>query len=692
MNKNIAFLKTSTQSLTTIVLNGLTILLPLAVLPLSDNFLVDSKFTILFCAALVVFALWAINTATKKSLQITLSPFVGPVTLLGISTIASIVMNRGYVVEHLIGFGGAYIALVLLTIFGSSIIQYKDSKHFLHLLAIPAVLLSLLTGAEMLGYGPSRIFNLLLKTQFPSSPIFSLSGSPLVTAQLLFVVLVGIAATAFMSKGAKKFLPIYGGASLILLAGMAINAYTLYIAQKTTPVFLPFGISAAIALDSLKELRFALFGFGPESFSQVYLLFKPAWLNTTNLWNVQFNQSSNVPLTLISTLGLLGLASWVFLIVQAVRRWLVKTDESIPAAAIFFAATFLQLIFPANVVLLTVQFLALIFWIAAEKNNLKDVQLHAFTVHIIKSGNETQRVPQHSNAMVYVVGIINLIIVGTLAYLIGTNTLAQFFTFQSNLAANNNNALSVYQLQQSAIFFNPYYDVYRRKYSLTNMLIATALSENTEAKADPQQVLALVQQSIREGKTAVLLDPRDSSNWLNLARIYNTLIGTAEQAEQWSAESYQQAIALAPNDPILNLELGGVLYRVGAFQDATTIFERTALLKQDWPNAFYNLANAYKQLKAYDRALAAYQQTLLLLPSDSTEYGKVKAEIDEMQKMVQSGQSTKTGGTQTQGSTQQTTPPPAAELSAPTASSPAKPALNKEAVETLQNSDIQPQQ
>ena len=177
------------HSVVLITLLGTAILLPLLILPLSDNFLLNSKFFIVFIAAFVMFLLWSLYTAAKKTVQLTLSPFFAPVCVLAILSLVSVVLNNTYIVSSLVNYGGLFIALAILFVTGSSLLTQKESKVFVHALILPGLLLSVFTFAELLGWGPSRIFNGLLSTQFPNSPLFSVSGSPLIAAEFLFVLL-----------------------------------------------------------------------------------------------------------------------------------------------------------------------------------------------------------------------------------------------------------------------------------------------------------------------------------------------------------------------------------------------------------------------------------------------------------------------------------------------------------------------
>ncbi len=653
MKEVVKFLNAKLENFVYFLVLGTAVLLPIILLPLSDNFLITSKFYLVFAVTIIIVLAWTIFVLLKKSVQFTLSPFVLPLLALAIVTLISLFASTQYPAAQLMGFGGLYVALAVLVILTTSIISQKQSKILIDALTIPALILSVATGAELLGWGPSRVINILLKTQFPNSPIFSLSGSPLITLQFLIMVLAGIIALRFASK--KKLSPFYILSGAIILAGIFANGYTIYQAQKTVPIFMPFGAAWSIALDCLKTVRTSLIGFGPDNYSKVYLLFKPQWMNTTSAWSVQFLQANNLPFTLLGTIGLLGLLAWLFLVIQAVRTAIKPNTSTLSVAVVFFAGIILELFFPPNALILSIQALALIFWVLGEKHLFKDMQLHAFTVHFVKADGEPQRVPHHSNSMAYITALVSSVVVAALLYYFVPAMVGEFLIFEGEMAAARNQAVNVYNFQRDAITWNPYYDLYRRKYSATNMAIALAINNAKDNNPDKDKVVTLIQQSIQEALAAKVLDNQNSFNWLNLGRIYNNLIGVADQADQLTIQAYSNAITLAPNDPVLQLELGGILLRTGKYTQAAQVFDHVTALKPDWPNAYYNSALAYRQLQQFDKAIVLYQKTLSLLDSTSEDYAKVKAELDDVQKQLTAKQTAKP--TSSPSSTSSTAPP-----------------------------------
>ena len=74
------------------------------------------------------------------------------------------------------------------------------------------------------------------------------------------------------------------------------------------------------------------------------------------------------------------------------------------------------------------------------------------------------------------------------------------------------------------------------------------------------------------------------------------------------------------------------------WDDAIRQFQLAASLKEDYANAYYNLGHALENKGDLQNALQAYQAVAQLV-SDNPENSKtIKAEIDALQKKIESGQ------------------------------------------------------
>jgi len=145
-------------------------------------------------------------------------------------------------------------------------------------------------------------------------------------------------------------------------------------------------------------------------------------------------------------------------------------------------------------------------------------------------------------------------------------------------------------------------------------------------------VSQLIQQSIREGKIAIQLDPGDVRNWEQLAVIYRALINVADGSKDWTITAYSEAIRRDPINPLLRLDLGGVFYSLKDWDNAIRTFQTAVSLKPDYANAYYNLALALEQAGKLTDAAKAMQAAVQNLDAKSPDYEAAVAKFEELAK------------------------------------------------------------
>jgi len=369
---------------------------------------------------------------------------------------------------------------------------------------------------------------------------------------------------------------------------------------------------------------------GPDNYIKAFNLYKPQWLNNGPLWNVQFSQGANLPLTILVTLGIFGLIAWLLFALAVVKQSKQINKASRPIHTMLVTTLLMQLFLPVNVVMIVFQAILVIFWVASEKD-----RFHSYSLNL--NGLVSKVAIFKKRPGVISRGIIGLVTIASvgLLYLTLQASYSSFLMYKSSKAASTNDFVSAYSLQQTAIKLNPYLDSSRRKYAITNIVIAAAISQKTDlTEEDKERFATLIQQAIREGKAAIFLDGNDVTNWQTLAQVYQTLIGVADNSEEWSIRSYADAIKLAPNNPQLRVTLGGVFFNAKEYGEALRFFDQAATLKPDYANAYYNAANTFKMLREFEEAKIAYQKTLILLQPDSDDYLRAADELQLLEEIA----------------------------------------------------------
>ncbi|MDP1709485.1 MAG: tetratricopeptide repeat protein, partial [Candidatus Komeilibacteria bacterium] len=331
------------------------------------------------------------------------------------------------------------------------------------------------------------------------------------------------------------------------------------------------------------------------------------------------------------------LALFWSVVVKASRLWQDSTlNPVVHGASLALIILFVSLaLLPGNLVIF---FLLIVLLAITEKTETKTKDLGQL------------------GGFIYPLMVFPLVIWGGLLYLGYRQVLANHYYYQSIVAAAANDGIKTYNLQSKAIGADPSSPAYRWAYAQTNLALANAIaSQATKDKplTDEQRnnISQLIQQTINEAKSTVALDPRSAAAWENLAATYRSLINFAQGADQWSIDSYQQAIALDPLNPRLRLDFGSLYYGQKKYDLAANLFSQAVSLKSDYANAHYNLAAALKELGQYQLAANAYQNTLSLVPVDSQDFTTVNSELEAIKKYLPTPTPTPPDQTNTQSET-----------------------------------------
>jgi putative glycosyltransferase (TIGR04372 family) len=136
--------------------------------------------------------------------------------------------------------------------------------------------------------------------------------------------------------------------------------------------------------------------------------------------------------------------------------------------------------------------------------------------------------------------------------------------------------------------------------------------ERGERLARTRDALNRLDASAALGELAPLLGHPDSEV-LHLTAIARLQMHQASAAR----DLLQQAIAMAPQNPNLHVDLSTVLLEVGARAEAVQALQRALELAPDHGIAHYNLGNLYLQQDLLDQADEHYVQAERLLPEDA---------------------------------------------------------------------------
>src|SRR3990172_297592 len=562
---------------------------------------------------------FALRTLLSGRLKLSVSNFDVPIIILALSYLVSAIIKTPNKMEAFLFPGTTTVILAgtfLFFILGWSGISKKAVAACLFVSATLAGAVSLLAISGILAKIPQL-------PAFVKDASFSPIGGLLPQAIFLGLVLpLGIALLFSERQPTKKLF--YGVSLAVVALSLALSVYNLLPGKPLSPALSGFDTSWAVSTETLKQSP--LLGIGPGNYLTAFNRFRPISYNATNLWAVRFTSARDFVLTLVSEVGLLGLAAFILLVWQVVltlKRELpglkinLETLDSGIAFSLALAVISL-FVFPANIALIVATYVVL--FLAAKS--------HEVSLNLLAAGESaSSRLPAAVVTLPFIAGIL------AFGYF-GGRVVAAEVTFKNALdALGRNDGKLTYDTMRQAIVLNPYVDRYHSSYAQVNLALARSLAQKKDiTDADRTTVAQLIQQAIREGKATVTLNPQRSGSWELLARTYQSVMSFAQGADNFTIQSFDQAVALDPINPNLRIALGGVYYALGKYDDAVKVFELAVLSKPDLANAHYNLAAAYREKGEIDKAIAQINAVLSLVSKDSKDYEVAKAELDNLEK------------------------------------------------------------
>ena len=603
----------------------------LLAVPATNAFVSDTKTFVAVFGALGVSVLFVLSSLKKRVFEFTLNPLMVSILFFLVAVLAATFLSSAYPVENLLAMGGVLIAANVTTLLGGSILPKRVVEPVLKTFAITGAALSVLSTLQAVGVGPSALVNLLFP-QFglPNTLAFNLAGSSFVAVQFLAVTLVGLVAYIVQKKHIST---VFAVTLPMIVIGMLVLGWSLLPGKPGFMQLPPLNAGWSVALDTIRSPRAALIGVGSGGYSNAYSTFKPVWTNQTIHWSTIYNQAANAPLTLLTTAGFFGLAAWVLLAAKSMKTIKTAAAEHSPLAYMVAATFVLQLFLPLNTVLITIQAVLLAALIAAERDKYSVVRLHALSVTVVP---RTQ-IPaaRETNVGMYTGAGVALVVITALLYVTGRSYASFVVQHQAAQAGLKDDAIAVYELQQQAITLNPYYDTFRREFAVTNLLIASALANKSDiTEAETTQVGELLQQAVREARSATILDENDSQNWATLANIYSNMVGISEDATEWAVQAYVAAIETNPTDPGLRVQLGNTFVGQEAYGQAASIFQQAVSIKPDFGPSLYSLATTLVRLEDWMGAQAAYNAIVPLLSPEGDEYETIMEELELVNERV----------------------------------------------------------
>jgi len=363
--------------------------------------------------------------------------------------------------------------------------------------------------------------------------------------------------------------------------------------QETALGFKP---SVAVSREVIKKN--SILGSGPGTFAQDFSLYRPAEFNQSPYWQVRFDKSASQILELAATSGLPAALSYflivslmiyanIILFVKYLKNSLSFDRENYNLISaiftVFILLFFAQLFFAANTVL-NFSFwlffgLSAAFWQARNQSLFKE--------KVIKLNESALFFRTARLALFFAAALWLALAVFEIKFYA-----ADIF---ASRGANREKNLTL------AVKLNP--DRANYAIALAKFYLNRAKNQARGEQKDNNIIQADISRAIDTAKQAVVTAPNSVQTQETLGMIYRDIRPLTIGSEPWAVDSFSQALALEPTNPVLAAELAKAYLNVNDAEKAEKYFNLALNLKPDYYDAKFGLAKVYLKEKKDAEAL-----------------------------------------------------------------------------------------
>ena len=332
-------------------------------------------------------------------------------------------------------------------------------------------------------------------------------------------------------------------------------------------VFIKHKTGAEIALSSFRESP--LLGSGPASFGNVYKKYRPEDLGDFSL--VNFNESTSFFLTLASTTGILGVLSFLFLVISGLIMFfkemtlIIKNSEkrsnvhsylglSIGVGWLFLTIALFLYFVNLSVLMLWWFFFSLLVSISFLNRSKEE-----------KEASEIVTTSQNPKTSFFFSFGFVLVIIGFIAvvYLQSQKYIAAAYYNQALKASGQENDIQKSADRMSkAVSLDPNRDIFFRDLAMIHLALAKekiiekGLNNLTAEEANfVSSRFTSALQALNQAKN---LNPSNSDNFVAVASLYEEFIVIKKDSGEDAIENYQKAIELDPKNPNIYQSMANV--------------------------------------------------------------------------------------------------------------------------------------
>ena len=363
--------------------------------------------------------------------------------------------------------------------------------------------------------------------------------------------------------------------------------------------------------------NYPILGSGVETFAFSYYQFKPLEHNLVSEWDFLYNKAHNEYLNFLATCGIVGLVSYItlilFIVIVFLKKIFVKTSKNIKGVKIVHKNVIFNIallsgflsILVTNFFGFSVSVIALLFFL-----------FPAISFSLEEEIDNLNKDDINLRQKLKILGIILLSI--TMISKIVNYWLADFNYARSQISKDSEEYFEGQKYAFNSIKLSPHEPLYWNELSQINANLAVYYSENN----NPQDAETISVSAISEAKNAIAMSGANVNLKRDLASIYIKLTAIDSNYIQDAIKTLNEAIIQAPTDAKLMYNLGLAYIRIGDLENAQKTFSDTIKIKENYRNAHFALGLVYYDLGQKDLAKKQMEYILININLNDIEAKK----------------------------------------------------------------------
>ncbi len=372
-----------------------------------------------------------------------------------------------------------------------------------------------------------------------------------------------------------------------------------------------------------------LFGSGPGTWIYDYSKHRSVGVNLSQFWTIRFERSISTVLTLLPTIGIVGMALWIILIISGIAKSAShllreRNDDLWQAYLTVFTAW------------ITSVFIAFFY-----NYNFSHHFVFWFLLALLSSlvaSNSVAWDAKKSAANSAVLSLIFLFLCVSTVTIIWLSTQRLMadarYAYAVESYRSGNNIQGSIDALNSSVGLNRWNDVYYR-----NLSQAYLIRANEEFQLPPDadrtnKVNVSISSSIAMAKRATEVSPANVDNWSNDALVFQAIASFTRGADEEAIKLFEKAMTLEPNNPAFINEIGKLrILRSDAYRQqlqspdetkrqeaqqnikleldkAAEALNQSIQIKPDYALAHYNLGLVYERQGRLQDAIVKLEQVL----------------------------------------------------------------------------------